>query len=493
MMVMALSVSSFVVKTESHRRTRSAAALLSRKTKNAMLVLQSSNGSNEKESSMKGKTVYRRYVYYVSPESDMSHSYSIEERTAYKFNDNNELVPLNNKRSFIVRNPPPMDDGVLPPPEDQKRKDAKGFVRLGDKLCQVDVTLDDEQAITTNAEIAMVMYLISNKDKALHGDIAQIETEVGTGLISALSALAAGHLLSDNNTDNDNAADPSKQQQKQEQSDDDILPHPETPAPIPEKLSKISLFTNPSNPNSFKTVLQTLKNSSIDPSKLSIQNLNPLKPSSSKETTSSSSSLSNSQNLILATDLITQFPDIAPLSKFIAYTLKPTPYDRSTNDIVVDDGGYFYHLSPIHRDVLVDFKKKLSMGYRMNVSNDYIKIMQFDLVPWIHDDATAPDENEEGGDDDDDNTKKEEETNGEMGIQGYVQFHSQSSEEYTVLKAVHDENYTGENGEYFFPVELGYDENGGYGSTDVGGTVGKEVEKDVGYKGGPGDGRWLDF
>mmetsp|Transcript_11623 Transcript_11623/g.16907 ORF Transcript_11623/g.16907 Transcript_11623/m.16907 type:complete len:114 (+) Transcript_11623:2-343(+) len=113
----------------------------------------------------------------------------------------------------------------------------------------------------------------------------------------------------------------------------------------------------------------------------------------------------------------------------------------------------------------------------MNVSSDYIKMLQFDLVPWIADP----------------NNLENEEESGELGIQGYLQFHSQSSEEYTILEAVHDENYTGENGEFFFPVELGYDENGGYGNTDITGTVGKQVEKDVGFKGGPGDGRWLDF
>eukprot|EP00957_Ditylum_brightwellii_P111425 8498641-Ditylum_brightwellii.AAC.1 len=90
-----------------------------------------------------------------------------------------------------------MNNGVALLPADQKQKDAKGFGCLGGKLSQIDIALGaDAGAITTNSEIAIILYMIPKKDKALHRDVAHIKSEAGTGLVSILSTLVTGYLLS---------------------------------------------------------------------------------------------------------------------------------------------------------------------------------------------------------------------------------------------------------------------------------------------------------
>mmetsp|Transcript_26359 Transcript_26359/g.47812 ORF Transcript_26359/g.47812 Transcript_26359/m.47812 type:complete len:537 (-) Transcript_26359:176-1786(-) len=448
----------------------------------------SSSGSDNPYTPEKlaGKTVLQRRLHILptsitTPVSSLEGLYTLEERVRYQYPDvvdpQNPNVNPNpvGWHTFILRAPPSSstDDDDMEPPSD-----SPTWLRLGPEVYRMDVheaKVSSEkqthhsglggQAWDTGA--AMALYCAAHPSLFRECKKA-LELSCGSGFAGIMSTVAAGAAFWGVGTDQEeDIAD--KYFASLEQEDEPSEPAPaflsiedigSSPTPPPKKAnendndnddvvddafphhSRVPLppvFKSLTMADESEDVLQqtfvNCKNSHWEPEQLFLQELDWTQRMLPKHCRSEF-------DVILACDVVYTFPDVKHASRAMAYALAPSPYDRNVGD-KTHRGNAILHIGPHNRDSIRELKHKLTQGYKMSVSVDRIKVRTTMLQTTILD-----------------SSEKEMMHDEEAGNNGYIQYVPRSTQttEYALLQAQHDEEYDGENGEWFFPAENGSEE-----------------------------------
>ena len=402
---------------------------------NTNTSLQMAKGGN-----LAGKVVYQRFLYKLSPLSDVPETpYTIEERLRFQVGDDGrELTPVGHK-TFILRGGPDDEetDDASPPGDASKPQRRVGKILYKESFHEITESESGADSYAANARgtiddvgIASALYFAA-RPQLIRGNVLELSSGVGFGGI--MSCVAAGaampkpsyeiNPLDDNNEEGENTSG--------EGSDaaDDILPRKDK-TPLPPNLEKLTL--SDSNEEILNECSKNARICGIPSDKIGLGLLDwnmPVK----KE-------MKNQFDCILGNDIAYQFPDVKGISRLAAYCLRANPYVGETIERDNLDGGQFVHVGPHSRDTISDLRKKLRSGYRMEVDVGYLELERFDLAPMIldsvKDEAAAED-------------KLQQED------KGYVAYQSQSMEKFSTFVATHCDGYDGFNGEFFFPAETG--------------------------------------
>jgi predicted nicotinamide N-methyase len=222
---------------------------------------------------------------------------------------------------------------------------------------------------------------------------------------------------------------------KKSNQDDDVVgdafPH-HSRVPLPPVFK--SLTMSDESEDVLQQTFVNCKNSQWEPEQLFLQELDWTQRALPKQ-------FRSEFDVILACDVVYTFPDVKHASRAMAYALAPSPYDRTVGD-KTHRGNAVLHIGPHNRDSIRELKQKLTQGYKMSVSVDRIKVRTTMLQTTILD------------------SSEKEMTHEEEAGNGYIQYVPRSTQttEYALLQAQHDEEYDGENGEWFFPAENGSEE-----------------------------------
>jgi len=454
---------------------------------------------------LSGKLIAQRYIYRLSPtKSSVTAPYTIEERQYYSVSeDRTSLEPHGDKRFFLRADDNGNDDDRSSPPEGVKKSSGqpRTYTRIGPSLYKMvhqvrerddEDDEDSELGLTVwNSSFAMTLYCMANPH-LVEGNVLELGSGVGIGAI--LSCIGAGFAAA--RTDSGGSGSGSGSVDNGGgggfQSIEDIgsSPSPSTKsnyAPVPPEMKQLTLTDN-SLPV-LKRCVDNIKNAAFPPSRVDIHQLD----WSSRVPTP----MVGKFDCILACDCAYYFPLVAPLARTMAYSLRTSPYyyandaDNNNDDAedysTIDDdddsdandngagrkmgGGRFLHVGPEHRDSIRDLRTKLSRGYRMETTTETLVLEQFDLVPLVLDSLEGEEE------------QLREEVEGGA---SYVEYQSVDTSRFTVVAGSHHEDYDGFNGDYFFPVETGNEDNSG--SDGKGRELGYGVDGDGG---GGGGGQWL--
>jgi len=415
-----------------------------------------------------GKVVYQRFLYKLSPLSDVPETpYTIEERLRFKVGDDGrELTPAGHK-TFILRDGPD-DDDASPLGNTAKPQKRVGKILYKESFHEITESESGAESYAANARgtiddggIASALYFAA-RPNLVRGNVLELSSGVGFGGI--MSCIAAGVAMPKPSYEINPLGDDDDENSNGEGSgDDDILPSKDE-TPLPLYLEKLTL--SDSNEEILNECSKNTRICGIPSNKIGLGLLDwnmPVK----KE-------MKNQFDLILGNDIAYQFPDVKGISRLTAYCLKANPYLGEMIERDSLSGGQFVHIGPHTRDTISDLRKKLRNGYRMEVDVGYLELERFDLAPMILDSVKDEAAAEE---------KLLDEDN------GYVEYQSESKEKFSMFVATHCDGYDGFNGEYFFPTETGM-EGEDKPSRWVGGG---SVEKDDGYNKpeDPEKGSWI--
>ena len=419
--------------------------------------LQMAKGGN-----LAGKVVYQRFLYKLSPLSDVPETpYTIEERLRFQVGDDGrELTPVGRK-TFILRGGPDDDETDASPPGDASKSQRRvGKILYKESFHEITESESGAESYAANARgtiadvsIASALYFAA-QPQLIRGNVLELSSGVGFGGI--MSCVAAGAAMPKpsheiNPLDDSDEEGENTDGEGSDAADDDILPRKDK-TPLPPNLEKLTL--SDSNEEILNECSKNTRVCGIPSDKIGLGLLDwnmPVK----KE-------LKNQFDCILGNDIAYQFPDVKGISRLAAYCLRANPYVGETIERDNLDGGQFVHVGPHSRDTISDLRKKLRSGYRMEVDVGYLELERFDLAPMILDSVK-----DEGAAED--KLQKED--------KGYVACQSQSMEKFSTFVATHCDGYDGFNGEFFFPAETGL-EGEDKPSRWVGGG---NVEKDDNY------------
>eukprot|EP00521_Asterionellopsis_glacialis_P014135 CAMPEP_0195297368 /NCGR_PEP_ID=MMETSP0707-20130614/21363_1 /TAXON_ID=33640 /ORGANISM="Asterionellopsis glacialis, Strain CCMP134" /LENGTH=425 /DNA_ID=CAMNT_0040359159 /DNA_START=56 /DNA_END=1333 /DNA_ORIENTATION=- len=356
---------------------------------------------------LKGKVIYQRLLHRLSPKSDVvvHNNFSVEERVCFKPDEEDEgyLTP-HGRRTLILRGAPVSDTDV------------------GPELFRLDV---HERSIPTGVgsdsamecSICMALYLSSNPD-VLVGNVLELQTDLGLGgLVGSIAAGFAEQVVQGQTEGSvsDNAATPATNGDSHV-AVDDMMPHKHS-VPLPESLEKLTLSGG--DDELMNLAFANVKISGIPSEKIEMREFDwrhqrPERLAKQR------------YHVVLGSDIAFSYPTCRELSRAVAYSLEPLPWE----DI---SAARFIHLCPEHRDDVTYLKKFLEQGYRMNLNHGYVKLQKIFLKPVILD-AGDPE------------SKVDEEP---------LEVQTMKESTYQSLLAMHSPDYTGDNGDFFFPVENG--------------------------------------
>ncbi|GKY90365.1 hypothetical protein MPSEU_000010500 [Mayamaea pseudoterrestris] len=385
--------------------------------------LRSSDSSDGQMKDMEGKTIYQRVFYMLDPIeptiSDSNKSVVVEERVRFQPDSD----PVRQSQGYIQ--PVGFRTLILRDGNVQDGEIGKAFVSLNVHDGS-DTHGGAGMDSTMDSAIAMLLYLASNP-ALLQGKV--LEMSSGVGISSLLGCLGAGFVSKGGATDADAA--------NRDTPDDDILSIPSGSPWLPEDLESLTL-TDPDEMN-LNMVMENAKSLWIESSKLYLDRLDwsvrDVKPFGVTAAASEPFRDNNGNNNkeyrnILAGDVAYTFPEAKLLARAVAYRLQPsysfvgssTPAPR------------FVHLYPDGSDENVYLRRFLERGYRMNVSQDYLKMEKiqfaFQMLPQDEPESSLDDV--------------------------VLNVQERKAYEYSVLVAEHSVDYGGAGmGEYFFPIETG--------------------------------------
>jgi len=465
---------------------------------------------------LSGKLIAQRYIYRLSPtKSSVTAPYTIEERQYYAVSeDRTSLEPYGDKRFFLraeddndVDGTDEDTDDTNGPPEGVKKSTGqpRTYTRIGSPLYKMihDVKAssaedeedeeDGELGLTVwNSSFAMTLYCMANPH-LVKGNVLELGSGVGiSGILSCIGAgfasaasagsttgAGAGDMDTDGGggfqsiedigmkpptTTNDNSNNDNTQTENESSSSTTTTNNKSNYAPVPPQMSQLTL-TDHSLPV-LKRCVTNIKNAAFPPSKVDIHKLDwsdRIPPT-----------MVGKFDCIFACDCAYYFPLVAPLARTMAYSLRPSPYvENDYSNGQQKQCGTFLHVGPDHRESIGDLRTKLSRGYRMQTMVENLVLEQFDLVPLVLDSLDAEEE------------QLREEVEG--GGVSYAEYQTMDTSRFTAVVGFHHEDYDGVNGDYFFPVETGNEDN--YGSDGKGRELGYGTDGDG--SGGGGGGQWL--
>ncbi|GFH60816.1 hypothetical protein CTEN210_17292 [Chaetoceros tenuissimus] len=395
---------------------------------------------SEPASDLTGKIVAQRYIYRLSPErSSVTTPYTLEERQYYTVAEDRSLEPFGEKH-FIFRDDVRKNPDVEAPEESVKKNGMpRVYTRIGKPLYTVkDLKEDDGDeelgGSVWESSYVMALYCMEHPE-IITGKGLELGSGVGVGSILATigAGLASGSTETSTSSGYQSIEDIANTPVASPDSDDEES----LMAPVPKNLQKIVL--SDTHENLLNNCLDNLGSAAFPIAKAEVSYLD--------WKTRVSNDMKNAFDFIIGCDCAYYFPLVNPLARTVAYSLKSSPYDRRNNDQIVR--GRFLHIGPEHRESIDDLKRKLGRGYKMTSRMKEIVLESIALVPLIIDSL------------EDVEKQMNEEVEGSLG--GYVEYQSVDSSRYTALTAVHNEDYDGLNGDYFFPAETGRE--GSYGDS----------------------------
>lgn len=260
--------------------------------------------------------------------------------------------------------------------------------------------------LPTESCICTILYLASNPD-LLVGNVMDLQCQLGLG--GLLGCIAAGF------TQEDSPAEPAVQ--------DDLMPQ-KPPSPFPKSMETLTLADN--SEDMLNLAFANAKNSGVESSKVNILELEWTRRPR----------LTDKYHVILGSDIYITYPTSRGLARTVAYSLEPLPWEGNA--------ARFIH---VYRDVDGDdigyLKKFLRQGYRMNLDVGYLQMEKHFLKPSVVDSSSPEDSALD---------------------KAAVEIQTTKETVFECLTAMHHPDYTGDNGEYFFPIENGTYESGS-GST----------------------------
>jgi hypothetical protein len=386
----------------------------------ARLLLTASEPSENSSDSVpdiKGKDIYQRVFYRLSPFSEVE-KYSavvVEERVRFQPDEakgEGYIKPVG-PRKLILR------DGNVEEGE------------IGDEFFEINVKESLSEDAThagagrdreIEATIATILYLSANP-KFMEGEV--LELGCGLGLAGLLGGIGARALKPKKEVEGSESEDvPS------ERSDyDDILTIPKA-TKMTDELKSLVLSND--DQQSLMLAVANLKRSRVLTSQVSVEEM----PWRTRALWSHNQQ-PKTFHTILASDLKYNFPEAKELARTVARKLEAL----SSWETVKGDSKSpptFVHVCPDGQDVTF-LQRFLAKGYSMNVKSAYVKleklIFKFQMLPESEDEQKL------------DKLELE------------VQELKESI--YQALTAVHDPQYAEGTGDYFFPMENGeYDQAG---------------------------------
>lgn len=396
--------------------------------------------SSNPGSDLAGKVVAQRFLYRFSPtRSSVTTPYTIEERQYYSVGEDRSLEPFGDK-CFILRGAEDNGPDVQPPPETLKKNgQPRVYTHLGPSLYKIDNVAEEDEEENLGSSVwesshAMILYCMANPE-IIKGRGLEVGSGIGLGgILSCIGAgVAAGETESSPSSGYQSIEDIANTPAEDEE--EGFPGFEKKYAPVPSSLAKIVLTD--SHESLLNKSFSNVQKSSFPSAKVEIRHLdwNQRVPNEMK----------GQYDFILGCDCAYYFPLVGPLARTIAYTLQTSPYDRVENEQRV--GGQFVHIGPDHRESIQELKRKLQRGYKMNTRTQSLLLERFDLVPLFLDSMGEVD------------NQLKEEIEGETA--GFVEYQNIDTSSFTSLVGYHNEDYDGFNGEYFFPVDTGKEDNYG--------------------------------
>ena len=403
------------------------------KQKSSSLLMSSSPEGGGGSGSLAGKVICQRSIYqlYDDGVSDVLglEDFSIEERTRFLVGDDGRTLEAlsEDSSSIYLRRGADLMDGKKAPELTTKTGKVRKFTRLGPKataLTNVQISEEDADSIFATA------LLFAARPHWIKGTV--LEVGCGLGLGGLLSCLAAGM------AEEAGELDSNRDKYSSKDEEGSFLGSETKSSKIPKKLDKLILTDT--NVEILEDALINCATSGIPTSNVDIKVLD-WKDHISRGVPGD---LRDKFDVIIGSDVASEYPVVNPLSKTVAYMLKSSPYDSIDN--LQSDGGLFVHVSPEQRErTLLDFRRKLRSGYKIACSKESLAMERIDLKPLILDSLQKESE------------QMEDEILGDAA--GFVEYQQTNVFSFTVLSGRHDENYNGYDGEYFFPAETGVDDS----------------------------------
>ena len=391
----------------------------------------SSSSSEAELPDYKGKTIYQRCFYRLTPGSTVSipNALMMEERLRFKADPNNEgyILPYG-PRTFIFR------EGT----NEDEITDELYRIHLGTSTHNGPGTMD--------TSIATILYLASNPEM-VQGDVLQLGCEDGS--VGILGAIGARFAL-----------DPKHKNSKGLSSGEDILTVPKHEDVFPPRLHHLSLSEE--GEEGLKAAYDIVKHFSNAEVSLKDVRWGIRQPGRRYD---------HYYRTIIGSDLDFSFPNSKELARTVANFLLPSdefavmntkdgastsgfggigmdmaqkgtplrPTEDPARQVDSKIPPMFVHVCPDARENLPYLRQFLENGYKMTVNTGYLKMGRLQFVY-----QTLPEDAPEDDLEDLDLELKDE-----------------SSRSYQSLTAFHHPDYAGDGtGEYFFPLETGEYEGG---------------------------------
>lgn len=339
---------------------------------------------------MVGAVVVQRHLYRFSPnEGSFQSPYVFEDRQFYKVQADKSLCRFGD-RSFILRQ-------IAPSKSQNKYSVQLGPAILGIDGLKDDVGLNEEfRDLSWHTAYAAALYcmihprLMSGKGLGLSSGVGNVGilSIMGTAFVNPSQSIMEGDFSS--------------------------------LVPIPKRLSKF-VMTDEDESNILKCI-ENLEASSFPSNRvnLGVYDLSQKVPRDMR----------NSFDFILSSAT----SNFNGLARTMAFALKPTKSDFMTKERTQ---GQFVHINRGTKKAVDDLVRTLQSDYKMKVRVDNMVLEKLNLTPLVFS------SNEEA----ESNFREEVESS----TTGEVRIEHVEALPYTSTSGYHDEGYSGDNGDYFFP------------------------------------------